>query len=61
MKTLFVAVVSIAISVAARVSLKAGMSSVGMKEILVQPYTLRSVFSIITGKFVLGVFLMGGS
>ena len=51
MRTLCIAIVSLALSVAVRFYLKASMSSLGIKEIFVQLQTLRSVFSITTGKF----------
>ena len=60
MNTLFIAIVSIALSVAAQFSLEAGMSGGGVKEILAQPYTLRTFFSVLTDKYVLGDFLLYG-
>jgi multidrug transporter EmrE-like cation transporter len=60
MNTLVIAVLSIALSVAAQFSLKAGMSSVEVKEILTQPYALRTAFTVLTNRFVLGGFLLYG-
>lgn len=60
MNTLFIAILSIALSVAAQFSLKAGMSSGGVKEILAQPYTFQTLFSVLTDKYVLGGFLLYG-
>lgn len=60
MKTIVIAIVSISLSVAAQFSLKAGMSSESVKEILAQPYTLRAACSVLTDKFVLGGFLLYG-
>jgi len=60
MNTLVIAVVSIVFSVAAQFSLKSGMSSEGVKVILAQPFTLRTVFLVLTDKFVLGGFLLYG-
>ncbi len=60
MNTLLIAIFSIALSVAAQFSLKAGMSSVEMREILAQPYSLRTFSSVLTDKHVLGGFLLYG-
>jgi hypothetical protein len=43
-KTLFIAIVSIALSVAVQFSLKAGMSGEGVRAALAQPYSLRTLF-----------------
>jgi multidrug transporter EmrE-like cation transporter len=60
MKTLFIAILSIALSVAAQFSLKAGMSSPSVRAAMSQPYTLRTIFDILTDKYVfLGFFLYG--
>lgn len=58
MNTLFIAVLSIAFSVAAQFSLKTGMSSEAMKGILAQPFTIRTAFAVLTDKYVLGGFLL---
>lgn len=60
MKTLLIAMVSIALSVAAQFSLKAGMSSDGVRGILAQPYSLRTFLSVLTDKYVLGGFMLYG-
>jgi multidrug transporter EmrE-like cation transporter len=60
MKTLLIAIISILISVAAQFSLKAGMSSVAIKAVMAQPYTLRTLFSILTEKYIFGGFLLYG-
>lgn len=60
MKTLLIALVSIALSVAAQFSLKAGMSSEGVREVLAQPYSLRTLFSLLTDRYVLTGFLLYG-
>ena len=60
MKTLFIAILSIALSVAAQFSLKAGMSSDGMKEVLAQPQSIRTIFFVLMDKYVLGGFVLYG-
>lgn len=60
MNTLTIAILSIVLSVAAQFSLKAGMSSAEVKEILAQPFTLRTAFTVLTDKFILGGFLLYG-
>lgn len=60
MNTLAIAVLSIALSVAAQFSLKAGMSSTETKEILTLPFTYRTVLTVLTDRFVLGGFLLYG-
>jgi drug/metabolite transporter (DMT)-like permease len=60
MTTIHVAVISIALSVAAQFSLKAGMSSDGIREALSHPYTHRTLLSVLTDKFILGGFLLYG-
>jgi multidrug transporter EmrE-like cation transporter len=58
MNTMIIAVVSIAFSVAAQYSLKAGMASADVKEALSEPATLQSLLSIATNKFVMAGFLL---
>jgi len=58
MNTLFIAVFSVAFSVAAQFSLKTGMSGEAVKAILDQPLTIRSAFTVLTDKYVLGGFLL---
>lgn len=60
MNTLLVACVSIALSVAAQFSLKAGMSGQAVKEVLAHPYTLRGLFTVLTDKYVVGGFVLYG-
>lgn len=60
MNTLFIAIVSIVLSVAAQFSLKAGMSSEGVRDVLAQPHTLRTLFAVLTDKYVFGGFLLYG-
>ena len=60
MKTLLIAIVSIALSVAAQFSLKAGMSSESIKQAMNQSFTLRTFLAILTEKYVLGGFLLYG-
>jgi drug/metabolite transporter (DMT)-like permease len=59
-KTIFIAIISIALSVAAQFSLKAGMSGEGVRAALAQPYSLRTLFDLLTDKYVLGGFLLYG-
>ena len=60
MKTLFIAIISIALSVAAQFSLKVGMSGEGVRTTLAQPYSLKTLFDVLTDKYVLGGFLLYG-
>ena len=60
MKTLIIAIISIALSVAAQFSLKAGMSGEGVRVVLAQPYSLRTLFDVLTDKYVFGGFLLYG-
>lgn len=60
MNTIIVAILSIALSVAAQFSLKAGMSGEAVREALRQPFSSHVVFSVLTDKFVLGGFLLYG-
>lgn len=60
MKTFFIALFSIAMSVAAQYSLKAGMSSSQVQEIIVAPLGIRSVFALLMNKHVLLGFLLYG-
>lgn len=60
MKTLLIAVTSIALSVAAQFLLKAGMSGGSTKELLTQPYTFWTIINVLTDKFVLSGFLLYG-
>lgn len=60
MNPLIIAIVSIAMSVAAQFSLKAGMSGPEVKMVLAQPLGLRSLIAILTDKYVLLGFLLYG-
>jgi multidrug transporter EmrE-like cation transporter len=60
MKTLLIAVVSVALSVAAQFSLKAGMSSDRVRDLLVEPYTVIKFFAVLRDKYILGGFLLYG-
>lgn len=57
---LFIALTSIAISVAAQFALKAGMSSVGVKAALEQPMSISTAFHVLTNGFVFGGFVLYG-
>jgi multidrug transporter EmrE-like cation transporter len=59
-KTLLIAIISIALSVAAQFSLKAGMSSDGVRATLAQSYSLKMLFDVLTDKYVFGGFLLYG-
>jgi multidrug transporter EmrE-like cation transporter len=60
MNTLFTAIVSIALSVAAQFSLKAGMSSEAVREVLAQPLTVKTILYVLMDKYVVGGFLLYG-
>jgi len=60
MNTFAIALLSIALSVAAQFSLKAGMSDQGVRDAMGQPHSLGTMASIITNKYVLGGFLLYG-
>lgn len=60
MNTLFIAVLSIALSVVAQFALKAGMSSADVKEVMAQPLALRTVFTVLSNTFVLSGFCLYG-
>lgn len=60
MKTIVIAVISIALSVAAQFSLKAGMSGEGIREALSHPHTYKTLVAVLMNKFVLGGFLLYG-
>ncbi len=60
MNTFAIALLSIALSVTAQFSLKAGMSDQGVRDAMGQPYSLGTMASIITNKYVLGGFLLYG-
>lgn len=60
MNTFAIALLSIALSVAAQFSLKAGMSDQGVRTAMGQPFSLGTVISVITNKYVLGGFVLYG-
>jgi multidrug transporter EmrE-like cation transporter len=60
MQVIFVAIVSIAFSVAAQFALKAGMSSHEVKAALAQPLSLSTGFEVLTNRFVFCGFLLYG-
>jgi multidrug transporter EmrE-like cation transporter len=60
MNTFVIAVLSIVLSVMAQFALKAGMSSSDVREIMSQPLNLRSLFVVLTNKFVFGGFCLYG-
>jgi len=60
MKTTIIAILSIVLSVAAQFSLKAGMSSAGIKAVLARPFTFSSAVSVFSNKYVLGGFMLYG-
>ncbi|GAB3252630.1 DMT family transporter [Chitinimonas naiadis] len=60
MSTVFVALMSIALSVAAQFALKAGMSSVAVREVMAAPYTLRTALTVLSNPFVLSGFMLYG-
>lgn len=60
MKTLLIAMISIILSVAAQFALKAGMSDDGVRTAMTQPFSLRTLFDVLTDKYVVGGFLLYG-
>ncbi|MBB5017665.1 multidrug transporter EmrE-like cation transporter [Chitinivorax tropicus] len=58
MNTFLIALVSIALSVTAQFSLKTGMSSPGIKALLVQPRSLKTWLMVLSNQYVLGGFLL---
>lgn len=60
MNTFFIAIASIALSVAAQFALKAGMSSAVVRAALSSPHSFESVVAIATNRFVLLGFLLYG-
>ncbi len=60
MNTFAIALLSIALSVAAQFSLKAGMSDQGTREAMGQPFSLGSLTAVMTNKYVLGGFVLYG-
>lgn len=60
MNLFFIALSSIALSVMAQFALKAGMSSSDIKEAMIQPFGLQTIFKLITNKLLLGGFFLYG-
>ena len=60
MNTLAIALLSIALSVAAQFSLKAGMASQAVQEILSHPFNWRTIYTVLSDKYVLCGFLLYG-
>lgn len=60
MKILMIALISVALSVAAQFLLKAGMSGAGVRESLAEPFSLRTILSVLSDKYVLGGFTLYG-
>ena len=60
MNTLWIAVVSIAISVAAQFSLKAGMTSMATKSALSGPLKPSNLVTVLTNPYVVGGFVLYG-
>ena len=58
MKTLCIAILSIALSVMAQFSLKTGMSGPGVKAMMAEPKSFMSLINILTDKYVLGGFFL---
>ncbi len=60
MTTLFIAIFSIILSVAAQFCLKAGMSSASVKDALAQPFSHHTAIAVFTDKFIFGGFFLYG-
>ncbi|CAL92966.1 membrane protein [Azoarcus olearius] len=60
MRTAIVALLSIALSVTAQFSLKAGMASEGVRRALAEPHSLQTLLTVLTDKFVFGGFMLYG-
>lgn len=60
MKTLFIAIFSVILSVGAQFCLKAGMSSSAVKDALALPFSHRTAIVVLTDKFVFGGFFLYG-
>jgi len=59
-KILFLAIISIALSVTAQFSLKAGMSEEGVRAALAQNYSLRTLWDVLRNRYIFGGFLLYG-
>jgi len=60
MKTFMIAILSVVLSVSAQFSLKAGMSSDGVRAILARPFSFGASLSVLVNKYVLTGFLLYG-
>jgi len=60
MHVIFIALASIALSVAAQFTLKAGMSSAAVKSALEQPFSIVTAFDVLTNRFVFAGFALYG-
>ena len=60
MHVIFIALASIALSVAAQFTLKAGMSSAAVKSALEQPLSIATAFDVLTNRFVFAGFALYG-
>lgn len=60
MNTWVIAVISIAMSVAAQFSLKAGMSSPGVKDAVSQQLLIHTIIATLSNRFVIGGFMLYG-
>ena len=60
MHILFIAIISIIFSVAAQFLLKAGMSSIEIKQAFAEPLALRPPWIVLTNKFIFGGFTLYG-
>jgi multidrug transporter EmrE-like cation transporter len=59
--TFLLATISIGLSVAAQFFLKAGMSSAGVREVLLQPRTFTTLFSVLFDRYILCGFMLYGT
>jgi multidrug transporter EmrE-like cation transporter len=60
MRTFYIAILSISLSVAAQFSLKAGMSSVVVRRAVEKPLALRTGLTVLSNEYVIGGFLLYG-
>ncbi len=60
MRTVFIAILSVVLSVIAQFLLKAGMASAEVKAAVAQPIALRVLFTVLSNKFVLTGFAAYG-
>ncbi|MDE2418781.1 MAG: hypothetical protein KGN32_13340 [Burkholderiales bacterium] len=60
MHVIFIALTSIALSVAAQFTLKAGMSSAAVKAAMAQPLSVATAYEVFTNRFVFAGFALYG-